>query len=64
MYSSLPPVEEIDFANLREQVLSRFPAGKTEMNIWINRFQNKSTSISYFVKILFLDILGRVDFVV
>ena len=42
MYSPLPVVDEIDFANLREQVLSYFPNGNIEMNIWINQFENKN----------------------
>ena len=42
MYPSLPVVDEIDFANLREQVLSCFPNGKIEMNISINQFQSRS----------------------
>ena len=63
MYSPLPVVDEIDFANLREQVLSYFPNGNIEMNIWINQFENKNNCYFIFINTLFLDISGRVDFV-
>ena len=47
MYSPLPVVDEIDFANLREQVLSCFPNGKTEVNFWINYFKAKVVGILF-----------------